>query len=154
MMVLSRKANDQNRTILVIYSNHRPTSFGIITIKKKVWRRFVYLIEGCGEPEENKRCNTPHLIDMGYGYTRSVPCHILTRNECCPLSSLRRKLPHFQLRTVRKHFQYACQSLDTTKIENNFHKRTTLARYCKIMYVAILYDYTYKVFELPTNTLS
>lgn len=31
MMVLSRKANDQNRTILVIYSNHRPTSFGIIT---------------------------------------------------------------------------------------------------------------------------
>ena len=32
MMVLSRKANDQNRTILVIYSNHRPTSFGIITL--------------------------------------------------------------------------------------------------------------------------
>lgn len=31
MMVLSRKANDQNRTILVIYSNHRLTSFGIIT---------------------------------------------------------------------------------------------------------------------------
>ena len=31
MMVLSRKANDQNCTILVIYSNHRPTSFGIIT---------------------------------------------------------------------------------------------------------------------------
>ena len=32
MMVLSRKANDQNRTILVICSNHRPTSFGIITL--------------------------------------------------------------------------------------------------------------------------
>ena len=31
MMVLSRKANDQNRTILVIYSNHPPTNFGIIT---------------------------------------------------------------------------------------------------------------------------
>ena len=32
MMVLSRKANDQNRTILVIYSNHPPTNFGIITL--------------------------------------------------------------------------------------------------------------------------
>lgn len=33
-MVLSRKANDQNRTILVIYSNHPPTNFGIITDSK------------------------------------------------------------------------------------------------------------------------
>lgn len=36
-MVLSRKANDQNRTILVIYSNHRPTSFGIITFYDMRW---------------------------------------------------------------------------------------------------------------------
>ena len=92
------------------------------TAKRKCGVDFVYLIEGCGEPEENKRCNTPHLIDMGYGYTRCAPCHILTRNECRSLSSLHRKLPHFQLRTMRKHFLYVCQSLDMTKIENNFHK--------------------------------
>ena len=32
MMVLSRKANDQNYTILVIYSNHKPTDLGIIAV--------------------------------------------------------------------------------------------------------------------------
>ena len=31
MMELSREANDQNYTILVIYSNASPTTFGIIT---------------------------------------------------------------------------------------------------------------------------
>lgn len=42
MMVLSRKANDQNRTILVIYSNHRPTSFGIITkTAEEIFRYFL-----------------------------------------------------------------------------------------------------------------
>ena len=32
MMELSRKANDQNYIILVIYSNASPTTFGIITL--------------------------------------------------------------------------------------------------------------------------
>ena len=115
--------------------------------KRKCGVGFVYLPDGCGRTNNNnKRCNTPHLIDMGYGYTRNVPCHILTRNECRSLSSLHRKLPHFQLRTMRKHFLYVCQLLDTTKIENNFHRRTALVRYCKVMYVVILYGYTDKVF--------
>ena len=44
MMVLSRKANDQNRTILVIYSNHPPTNFGIITNRNDSGRySFEYL---------------------------------------------------------------------------------------------------------------
>ena len=36
-----------------------------ITAKRKCGADFVYLIEGCGEPEENKRCNTPHLNRYG-----------------------------------------------------------------------------------------
>ncbi len=31
---------------------------------------FVYRMEGCGEPESDKRYNTPHLIDMGYRRTK------------------------------------------------------------------------------------
>lgn len=31
------------------------------------------------------------------------------------------KLPHFPLRTVRKHFLYVCRLSDKTKVENNFH---------------------------------
>ena len=46
---------------------------------------------------------------------------MLTRNECRSLSLIRWKLPHFQIRTVRKHFLYVCRLRDKTKIENNFH---------------------------------
>lgn len=47
-------------------------------IIKKIWNviqfkrgaDFVYRMEGCGEPESDKRYNTPHLIDMGYRRTK------------------------------------------------------------------------------------
>lgn len=39
---------------------------GVTIIKKeKCGADFAYLQEGCGEPEENKRCNTPHLNRYG-----------------------------------------------------------------------------------------
>lgn len=38
--------------------------------KRKCGADFVYRMEGCGEPESDKRYNTPHLIDMGYRRTK------------------------------------------------------------------------------------
>ena len=44
-----------------------------LVVKRKCGVDFVYLIEGCGEPEENKRCNTPHLNRYGVSGTQNVP---------------------------------------------------------------------------------
>ena len=41
-----------------------------IFTKRKCGADFVYRMEGCGEPESDKRYNTPHLIDMGYRRTK------------------------------------------------------------------------------------
>lgn len=41
-----------------------------ILFKFKCGADFVYQSEGCGEPESDKRYNTPHLIDMGYRRTK------------------------------------------------------------------------------------
>jgi hypothetical protein len=41
-----------------------------ILFKFKCGADFVYRMEGCGEPESDKRYNTPHLIDMGYRRTK------------------------------------------------------------------------------------
>lgn len=52
--------------------------YGGYVKKRKCGADFVYLIEGCGEPEENKRCNTPHLNRYG-GYAGGTPCHDLNK---------------------------------------------------------------------------
>lgn len=43
---------------------------GELIKKEKCGADFVYRMEGCGEPESDKRYNTPHLIDMGYRRTK------------------------------------------------------------------------------------
>lgn len=65
-MVLSRKANDQNRTILVIYSNHRPTSFGIIT--EKIERLDLIIIDDFGmlRLEGQQQNDFEQIIDDRY----------------------------------------------------------------------------------------
>ena len=106
------------RIVYVLIENNllHPTPEWKLYKTKKVWSCFAYLTEGCGEPKTNKRCNTPHSnrYEVSQGTEYPYP-HSLNKNECCSLSSSFRKLPHFQLRTVRKHFQYVCHADCSTR---------------------------------------
>lgn len=54
--------------------------YGCVSSKKKVWSRFRLSQRRLwNDPSGNKRCNTPHLMDMGYSDAESAPTMIQTR---------------------------------------------------------------------------
>ena len=80
---------------------------------------FVYLMRGCGIPCSNKRCDAPHFIQT---WSNNICTHPYKMKSAvrCPATL---KLPHFSLRTVRKHFLYVCcrpQSASNYKSRNIF----------------------------------
>ena len=51
------------------------------TFRFKCGVDFGYQLEGCGEPNPNKRYNAPHPYSAGHGHIVCLS-HTYTRNEC------------------------------------------------------------------------
>ena len=99
--------------------------------KESAEQTFVYQVGGCGKTcNNNKRCDTPHLNSMRR-VRRMRTAAQLYKEECCSPSRCYRKLPHFLLRTIRKHFHKKCSTLHlyqaqgNTKLKNVFHLNNT-----------------------------
>ena len=75
--------------------------------KKKVWSWIsIIYVKVVERPITTINDAIPHTwIDMKYRTRRKTDLvHILNRDECCSLPRCYRKLPHFHVRTRRKHF--------------------------------------------------
>ena len=99
---------------------------------------FVYLMRGCGIPCSNKRCDAPHFIQT---WGNNICTHPYKMK-----SAVRRpatlKLPHFSLRTVRKHFLYVCcrpQSASNHKDKNIFTNEQHPAGHRWVLNILFLY---------------
>ena len=100
---------------------------------------FVYLLEGCGYLNENKRYNTPHLNSMRCIH-KQVHSHISIQGmSVVRLSSCCENCQIFYL-GLRKHFQYVCYPSDNaTKLKIIFQTNKHSVGYCSCIYTKIVF---------------
>ena len=87
------------------------------------------------KPESNKRTMPHTWIVWGVCTRRCIATHSYTRNECCPLSLILEKLPHFHFRTSKT--LSICLLLypnSTTNLENISQMNNTPRDIARIIY--------------------